>query len=224
MKRIRIIGLAVVAALALSAVAVASASAAEFTTFEATKYPVKIKAEQKEENVFQIGTEPTGKVTCKKAIFTTGGPEGGPNPTKAEEKITVHPEYSECTVFTVVGGTVTTKECNYEVFAKSANPAPPPGLFANVNVKCVLGKTIKVVAGACEVKVGTQNLNGLSYAPLPGPPTEVEIKSNVKKIVYTTNKGVGCPAEGLEATYTGSVVAKGFNPLEEKEQYGVSIK
>jgi hypothetical protein len=203
MRRVRIIGLALVAVFALSAVAAASASA--FTTFEATEYPATIKAEQKEENVFQIGTEATGKVTCKKATFE--GTAAGPT-----EVITVHPVYSECTVFTVVGGTVTTEGCNYEVFASG-----------KVNVKCTLGKTIIVKAGTCEVKVGSQvGLEHLTYVNLAGPPTTVEIKDEVSKIAYTSNKDVTCPAEKLEATYKGSELAKGFNGSG--TQIGIKVK
>jgi hypothetical protein len=206
MTRIRFIGLALTAIFALGAVGAASASA--FTKFESTTYPVKVKAEQSEENVFQVGALASGKVSCKKATFVSTT-----NPTGPVESITVHPEYSECTVFGVVGGTVTTTGCNYEVFASG-----------KVKVACTLGKAIKVVAGVCEVTVTSQGpLELLSYANITAPPTTVEIKDNVAKIVYNSNLGGVCPANGQEATYKGTEVAKGVNPANEAEQYGIKV-
>jgi hypothetical protein len=206
MTRIRFIGLALTAIFALGAVGAASASA--FTKFESTTYPVKVKAEQSVENVFQVGTLPAGKVSCTKATFVSTTNPAGP-----VEVITVHPEYSGCTVFGVVGGTVTTTGCNYEVFANG-----------KVNVKCELGKSIKVVAGVCEVTVGQQGpLELLTYANLATVPTTVEIKDNVAKIAYNSNLAGVCPANGQEATYKGAEVAKGVNPANEAEQYGIKV-
>jgi hypothetical protein len=210
MTRIRLIGPALVAAFALSAVVAASASA--FTMFEAEKYPVKVKAEQKEENVFQVGTEASGKVSCKKATFVSG------TYTAATPSVKVVPTYSECTVFGVVGGEVKMNGCEYELFANEAR------VGGDVKVVCPLGKKIEVVAAICTVTVGVQELGLVSYANLATVPPTVEVKDNVTKIVYNSNLAGVCPANGQEATYKGTEGAKGVNPTNEAEQIGIKVK
>jgi len=204
-KRISIVCLVAAAVVALSAVAAVSASA--FTKFESTKYPVKITAVESEENVLQIGTLSSGKVSCKKATFASTI-----NPTGPVEAITIHPEYGECTVFGVVGGTVTTTGCNYEVFANG-----------KAKIACTIGKAIRVVSSSCEVSVSTQSVEQLTYLNLVAVPTTIEIKDNLSKISYNSNLGGVCPANGQEATYKGTEAAKGVNPEKETEQYGIKV-
>jgi hypothetical protein len=199
--------LCVVSVFALSAVAAASASA--FTKFEAEKYPVKLKAQQSTENVFQVGSGEAGKVSCKKATFESG------EYTAATESVKVKPAYSECTVFTVVGGEVKMNGCEYELFANESREG------GDVKILCPTGKKIEVTAASCTVSVGSQALGGAGYANLATSPTAVEVKSAVTKIKYESN-GLGvCPANGQEATYNGNVIAKGFNPAAESEQIGI---
>jgi hypothetical protein len=191
MKRIKIIGLALAAVFAITAVAAASASA--FTTFKAAKYPVEVKASQIGTNIFEIGTS---KVECTTAAFVGTA-------TADASSIVVHPTYSGCTAFKFVGATVTTTGCNYELFASG-----------KVSIVCETGKKIEIVAGSCTVKVGAQvGLEEVSYKDIAGPPKEIEVTNKVAKIAYESNKGTGCPPNNTEeAKYTGKEKAKGVEP------------
>jgi hypothetical protein len=216
MNRIRIIGLAVVAVFAMSAVAAASASA--FTMFEAAEYPVKIKAEQKEENVFQIGTEASGKVTCKKATFTSGAYAA------ATPSVKVVPVYSECTVFGVVGGEVKMNGCEYELFANEGRENAKKETGFDVKVVCPGLNVIEVTAALCVVKVGSQELSKVKYVNLATVPTTVEVVDEVAKIGYKSNLQGVCPTEGKEATYKGTERAEGVKPTEETKKIGIKVK
>ena len=200
-KGFKTILVCLIAAFALSAVA---ASAASATKFKSTKYPVKITATQTTENVFTVGTT---TVKCKKASFTSGSIAA------ESESIKVAPSYSECTAFGFVGATVSANGCEYELFTSGS-----------INIVCAAGKAITVEATGCTLSVGKQEaLKSVSYAPLAGPPKEVEITNNVKKVKYTTNAGILCPKEGEESSLSGKEKAKGVNPSKETEQYGIEV-
>jgi len=215
MKRIRIVGVVLVAIFATSAVVAASASA--FTTFEAAEYPVKIKAEQKEENVFQVGTEASGKVACKKATFTSG------EYTAATPSVKVLPVYSECTVFGVVGGEVKMNGCEYELFANEERENAKKEKGYDVKVVCPGLNVIEVKAALCTVKVGPQELSKVKYVNLATVPPTVEVIDEVTKIAYKSNLQGVCPTEGKEATYKGTERAEGVNPTETKK-IGIKVK
>ena len=103
-KRIRLIGLAL---LATSALAVTAASAASAHSFKAQTYPATVKAHAVNPQGFQI----SGSVSvCSKATF-----EG--TATAESETLEVHPKYEGCEV--ELAGTfkakVNTEGCNYAV-------------------------------------------------------------------------------------------------------------
>lgn len=201
MTRIRIIGLALVAASALSAGGAASASA--FTEFVAKPSGQSVTASQSELHTFTIGG---ASVTCKSAVFTGTAPA---------EKFTVfemNPAYSECSAFGFVGSKAKMNECKFAMHITGV-----------VDVKCPTGKEIEIEVnngGPCIVKIPAQTgLKKLEYVNVTGKNgrASVEAKINIKKIAYTSNrKGVGCPAQAEEATYTGGSVAEGSGTLEVK--------
>src|SRR4051794_17703431 len=91
-RNFKVMGLAMVAALALTAVAASAASAA--TTFHAEKAPVTVSGSQVTTHVFT--TDP-GTVTCTTATFS------GTQSTTTTSTQTITPNYSGCTLKTIFG-------------------------------------------------------------------------------------------------------------------------
>jgi hypothetical protein len=197
MRNLKILGLAFVAVLAMSAVASASASAAQFMSEGNVSGNITADQESGNPHVFSVdGTE----VKCTTAHFETMSPVASPT-----EQITVHPEYSGCTAFGFLGAEVTTTGCDYV-------------LHANGTIDVVQGSGtptcngITVHAVTCTVVVGTQSgLSAVSYENLSNG--TVRIKANVTGIkVNKTEDGFLCPLSGTGAgtgTYTGNTLAEG---------------
>jgi hypothetical protein len=202
MLKVRTLTVALFAVLALSVVSVASASAA--VEFRAEASPVVVKAKSTETHVFNIGGT---KVECSEASFESAATAV---PTT---KVVVSATYTGCKAFGFASATVKMNKCQYEFVLK--NEGPP--FKANVNiVNCEAGKSIEITASTCTVKVAgapsNQNLALVEFinkAEEGGFKKRVEINPKVEHIQYTTNKGFGCPAEGLNGVYTGKTIAHG---------------
>jgi hypothetical protein len=201
MKRIKILGLALVAVFAISAVAAGSASAAKF---EAETYPVTVKAEG---NGQEFAVE-SGTINCK------GKFEGVAK--EASETLKVKPEYTECK-FAALGVTeVKMNGCEFKLHTNGV-----------VDVECPTGHEIVVHTVTCDVTVGTQpglklvtykNLNTASWNTPPHPPwSEVVVTANVEKIKYEESAGCIKPGKHENGLYKGQVIATGFNELAEQE-------
>jgi hypothetical protein len=197
MKRVRIIGLALVAVFAMSAVAAASASAREYVTEKARETS---SATTTNTQKFTAGTN---VVTCKKATFSWSK-----QPEKAKT-FTVAPTYEECEVSSFFGvkATVNMGTCKYQ-FNEPTGTTEPYKATVDLIPTC----EIKITASICEIKIkGEQKgLEGVEVKNLNKTPGsfEGEVKANVKNIKYTTNGG--CPGETSgNGVYEGTVVEKG---------------
>ena len=211
MKRIRLIGLAVVAVFALSAVAAASASAFEF--FEAETYPVTIKGKNKPGSLHKFKVD-SGESTCESASFESGAYSARTNEVK------VKPTYTGCN-FIPIGKTgetttVTTTGCEYGL-----------NITGTVKVECGSGHII-VKAATCEVTVGSQTIPGtaVTYKNVgTGTAREVEVTSTAKGIKYQEH---GCPltkeVEPKDGIYEGVVFSQGFTGFENETKEGVFVK
>jgi hypothetical protein len=223
MKRIKVIGPALVAAFALSAVA---ASAASAHSFESTtnKYPVHVTAI----GGIQTFEAAAAKSVCEKLKAGTGE-EGAPDPTGPSESLEIHPKYEKCNV-TISGvnvpATVTTTGCNYVFHAAAVNTKE-----GTVDVKCVTGKSINIalegVLAGCVISVtgtGTGVNAGLKSIEYRNEPAgEVTVNAAVKGITWKATEKCGIGLGGAEATYTGSAVSKGvFGEFAEADPIKVS--
>jgi hypothetical protein len=204
MKRIKTLGLALVAVLAMSAVVASAASAAQFAS--EGNVNAKVEATQSTTHVFSVEGN---NVSCTTANFATSGEIASP-----ASSVTVHPVYSGCTAFGFVGSTVTTTGCDYVL---SAPGTVESGKVAgNLNVTCEAGKNIVIVAGTCEVTVPAQSFtSGLTFENVAGPPKTVTLKAAVSGIKSTKVKdGFLCPLNGTGAatgTYSGNTTVKGVS-------------
>ncbi len=181
-RNFKVMGLVVVAVLAMSAVVASAASASNFT---ASKYPTAATAASEKGND-DFKTE-AGSVECK-ASFAVDALEG------PSETATVTPTYSECQAFGFLSATVNMNGCDY-VFHTNGE----------VDVECPAGKVITIVASTCEATVGTQT--GLKSVALSNSGAGISAQANVTGIAYTVTKdGFLCPFNGTGAKTGASYV------------------
>jgi hypothetical protein len=204
MKKMKTLGLALVAVFAMSAVVASAASAAQFASDGNVE--ASIEAKQSTTHTFSIEGN---NVTCTSAVFTTAGLISSP-----ATSVKVHPAYTGCTAFGFVGSSVTTTGCDYVL---SAPGTVESGKVAgNIKVECEAGKNIVIVAGTCEVTVAPQSFTkGLTFENIASSPKTMNLKAAVTGIASTKVKdGFLCPLSGTGAasgTYTGDTLIKGFN-------------
>jgi len=214
-KNLKVLGLALVAIMAMSAV-ISAVAQAESPTFVLTAATGKFKGSSND----HIFTVQGGNVKCVENGGVKGARFEGTLTAEKSTEVTVTAAYGNagkgCTAFGVAA-TVNMKSCHYRFTAvKGSNP--PTAL---VDVICTTaGDEITVTASSlpCTVTVGPQT--GLIHALLTnaGPePTHVNAEITVGKIKYTAS-GVGCPKPGTfeDGSYTGTVTLEGFDTTGKK--------
>lgn len=200
MQRFKVIGLALVAVLALSAV-VATAAMAE--KYHAEEAPVKVIGTQLEAHVFKAQA---GTISCTKASFS------GESLATAVAELNIKASYSGCTFLGVVGVPVEMGACTYQFL----EPVGKKSKVSVVGTECTLTqKPIKFTAAGCTVKIAKQaNLGTLEYVNKgTGSGRTVEVIPNVTGITYTQS---GCLTNGEfhEGEYhPGKTSVKGENSL-----------
>jgi hypothetical protein len=207
MKRnLKVFGLALVMAAALSAV-VASAASAHFT-FGADATTLTASATNNQVFFETTGTPGENAVVSCTAIGVTGGPFG-----TEESELTVHPIYGgTCTVNIEGLGNLTaeilTTGCNY-IFTTSVTSE-------NIHIECETGKQIELTAfilgkfrKCLDFHAQTPTVPVLHYYNQTDPATgkmDIEIESTVSGITYEkTGSCAFGTTEGNDARYTGNV-------------------
>jgi hypothetical protein len=220
-NKIKTLGLALVAVLAMSALA-ASAASAGVTEIEGGTSATLHGEQLENSHVFTLTDNSNLTTTCKVATFSAVG-ETANGISTAE----LHPEYSECTAFAGLSATVNTTGCNYLVHAGEETAA---GEFdASVDVNCEAGKEITITAGTCELKVHKTLfllLLRITNSGGGGNLMDLLLHMNVVKITYTITKdGFLCPLSGLgefkEGDYTGTATVRAFRG---GKQVGITMK
>jgi hypothetical protein len=223
-RKLKVLGTALVAVLALGAVA-SAAQAHVFKTFGATS--AILTAEADATNGTQTFTTAGGTpVTCT-GIKINPGATVANNATS----VTAHPEYTGCKIGGVVNTSVTTTGCNY-VFSGTTNANGD----AAVTIECEGTKEITIGPTlGCSVKVPGQVVTGVHYNNIQTGAASTEmhltLETTVSAIGYSTS---GCSSLTGEsdgshtgATYTGNATIKGFtdnNGVEEAAQVGVTVE
>jgi hypothetical protein len=202
-RNLKVLGLALVAAFALSAV-VASAASAHFTS---SSDSATLTSTALNNQIFKTtGTlGENAEVSCT-AVGVTGGPFG-----TDETELTVHPEYGgTCTVniegLGLLSAEIDTAGCNY-VFTTTATN--------NIHIECETGKQIEVTAfilgkfrKCLDVHAQTPTTALVDYHNGTNASTgkmDVEVESTVEGITY--EKTGSCAfgvTEGNDAKYEGN--------------------
>lgn len=195
MRNLKILGLALVAVFALSAMAASMASADDLT---AEKYPVTLTGDQ--DGQTDVFTTTAGTVTCKKASYH--GTISGPS-----TEVSATPTYSECLALGFTG-TIDMNECTYKFKIGGSGSTT-----STVDIVCPAGKEITVTAIAagttkCIIHVPPQTgLTHVNWTNVAGPPKEITGDIEITNLKYShTGTAPPSPAvgTGLGACTTGS--------------------
>jgi len=194
-RKIKALGLALVASLAMSAL-VASAAQAEF---HSTVAHTILTGEQTTTHKFTVGSG-FGAITCKKAKFT------GTTTATTESSQVITPEYKECT--DSFGRTAhVTVEAKYRF-------TTPSKTTENAEVHLEGKITVQITNGSgvviCDVHITSQTNNNIIYHNVAGG---VEVTTNTNNVATTTSGGsLNCGvSDGAHAggSYTGNTLTKG---------------
>ena len=215
-RKAKVLGLALVAVLSMSAVAASGAQAE--TWFHSDVNPTVITGEETETNKFVTSG---GNVKCTSKFDATS--EGTKTETKPGEvtyttkTITIKPTYSNCTAFGFVGATIDMNSCDY-LFHLTQNTPPT----ATVDVVCNPGDDITITTSFCTVHVPAQtNLAHVVFESTGATTNTKDIDATLtfEGIKYTETSGCFVPGERANGTYTGKVTLKGFEDKGPKGSY-----
>jgi len=203
-RNLKVLGLALVAALAMTALVASAAQANNEGKFTATSYPGTLHGEDTGTHVF---TAAGGTVNCTNATFTGSF-------TEASKTQTITPEYSGCTAFGFIGATVTMNGCDY-LFHLTGTGAG--GAYnSTVDLVCPAGKEITIDAGPCMISLpGQTGLPGSTFTNSGGTPSDVTNHANVTGITGVLKKeNALCfftAGHFTNGTYKGSTTVTGKN-------------
>ncbi len=184
--KLKMLGMALVAVLALIAVAVSAASAEK--SYIASSYPVTITASSALGNTV-LHTE-AGTLECQAHFEGTL--------TAPSSDLTITPTYTECKAFGFLNSTIT--GCEY-TFTTPSTTGKADEFIAAVDIvgTCVL------VASTCEVKFEPQGpLNSVTITDDTAA-SDMTFKANLAGTSYNVTKdGIGCPFAGTGVKTGGS--------------------
>lgn len=173
-RNFKVLGLALVAVLAMSAMVASSASAAQFTATSGAKIEAK--------DTSNVKLTVTGQeVTCNSAVFT------GTAPAAAFPSIGVNAAYNECKTGLGTNATVTGfgqhgegGKCSFTLYAAGT-----------ADLNCPAGQEVTVDAATCIVHIPAQK--GLGKLTYTNNGKHVDIGINVTGITGNHTDGFLCP-------------------------------
>lgn len=197
MRNLKILGLALMAMFAMSAVTAGAASADHIT---AEQYPATLTGKNTTETDKFLTT--TGTVNCKTASYAA-------TISAAATSVSATPTYSNCTAFGFPA-TIDVNGCKY-VFNIGA------GTTGDADLSCEAGKTITVTAVSagtikCTVHVASQSdiAGTITYSNTgAGTTREVGIVVSLSGIDYSHTKGTGLGACPAGSATNGTLEASG---------------
>jgi len=178
---LKTLGVAMVAALALSVTA-GAAQAIEITS--ESGYPLNAHGENGSGN--EVFTTEAGDVECDSTFTSEVAKDGS--------EITATPTYTNCEAFGFVSATVNMESCDYGFDLESE---PESHVYTSkADIECEGEDSIKITAATCAAEVGPQS--GKSHVLFEWTTdTDVHAWATVEDIDYTVTKdGFLCPFSG----------------------------
>jgi hypothetical protein len=223
-RNLRALGLASVAALAVSVVV---ASGAQATEFAAGKYPAFLTGEQishngKSVHVFNTGTK---KVECKRVEFQA-------ELKKASTEITVAPEYFECTM-SGLPVTITIQACHY-VLRGGMETGNHKYVNGTTDLVCPPGKkmAIDIFSSQATHKEGKPSctitmapftgLTANGYTETTGEPGDISVTTRTEKIPIEVDGPASC-ATGTTMTYEGNTTWRAYSEEWHEKQVSLEV-
>jgi len=235
-RNLKILGLALVAVLAMGAMFASAASATDFFTTSNQKKALLTGTSH--DHKFSIGAT---SFQCTTTVFTGTAVHGASEATvlpKYTGVLNATPHETPCTSSL---GTVTwhVNDCHYRLTGNTTGS--DSGTDATIWIQCPAGKVIQTTgAFGCTISIPSQTptSGGVTYTNLPNHTGGAAIKVTTTStgVTFTTTAPcglVGLPAHGNNATFTGTMTLTGWedknlNPedltnVEEGARVGVSV-
>jgi hypothetical protein len=199
-RKLKALGLALIAVAAMAAFSVSVASASEF---HSAGSHTALSGTQVGEDKFKVNA---GTVTCTSANYS------GTQTTATSTSIRVLPSYGGCKAFGFINATIDVNGCEYEFTAGS-------GSSAGVDIVCPVGKLIVVTAFNCEVTVPAQIPQGQATITNVSNHTTVVVALSGITYIQHSKEFPGCNTKGTnneattffhDGTYEGHATVKGF--------------
>jgi hypothetical protein len=205
-RNLKVLGLALVAALAMSALAASAASATY--SFGAPNAPTDGTGSQIGTNIFTTGA---GTVECTSATFS--GTQGS----ESSSDVTISPHYTGCTAFTIVGTHVKMNGCTYTFTTPTVDLGGGEFTGESPHVICTGENQIEITptgffGSICTVKIpGQTPTSGHVIYKNEGEGTTrvVKVTATVGGIHFTSSGGI-CGSSGTNGSYEGSVTLRGY--------------
>jgi hypothetical protein len=223
--KLKALGLALFAALAMSAVAVSSASAKPVIA-KAGVASGTVTAEGNED-IFTAGAGSEVKCTSAKYEGTFTSPSS---------TLTVTPSWSGCTAFGFTAH-VTDTGCNYLFHLTEAHHPTIPAFTAGATLECpeptshIIITVTSFGSSICTITFGDQSTiqTDLTVTNIAGKPDHLKVHGNLHGIKYrvTTDDSFACPSVGEYSN--GSYHAKGatlkaYKDTAHKEQVTLTVE
>lgn len=201
-RNLKALGLAVTAVLALMALTGSVASAAEEEHSGAAETTITGLPDGVGKTAHHIIDMAGTSITCNKNILD------GDMKAAAVTELTMTFKYEECTFNGAGKIPVDAGQCEFIItFNGGFDIASTGGGNCNIN-------PIRITGTGCEVRIGTQKLNGLKFNNINNK-TEVTMEMAIKGITYTA-EGAACPKAGTfnDGEYTtGNTILTGEDPI-----------
>lgn len=217
-RNLKALGLALFAALALSAMAASAASAKHH--FGAPKAPTDVTGSQGTQHIF---TTEAGEVKCNTATFS--GTQGS----ASTSEVTITPHYTGCTAFGFASTHVKFNGCDYTFTTPTVDITPGEFTSEPPHVLCPGTSVVEITptipffgTSVCTVTVEPQTPTSghvLYKNEGSGDTRDVLVTSKVEGIHYTVHGGggtCGTTESGgktithTDGKYTGTVTLKGY--------------
>ena len=215
-QKLKVLGLVLVAALALSAVT-ASGASAEGTYTSEVAHTNNLEGKQATTLVFSTSI---GTVTCKKGIFF------GTASQASVTDLTLTPTYEECKVHTIFGELNATIDmgCAFTLTTPTTTgQAAPADWHSEVHLLC--SKETRVTAPGCEIVIHEQTPTvptvDLTNSGTSGIGRDILATWTLEGITYQTS-GFTCGShEENGGIFHGSITLKGFDT--NNNQVGITV-
>jgi hypothetical protein len=188
-RNLKVLGLALVAVFAMSAVAAGAASAEKYAFHSAGPFTTLTGTQAGATN--DVFTTDGGKVTCNTATYH--------GTIEAEETTTISlaPTYSSCTLEPFGSAVVSTNGCTYLIHAETR--VGENDYTTNTDIVCPAGKEITVVGTLfgttkCTIHIPAQNLGTgitVTNATSAGGVSDIQAHISFSNIKYTETAGSG---------------------------------
>lgn len=224
-RKIKILGLGLVAAVALGAVAADANWEAEA---EAETYLTGTQITHNAKS-FHIITVANQQIKCEELFFTGQIAEG-------EEKVTFTPTFGQCRTESTLYATVTRNGCDFTLFkGNMKNPKNENHIFGGtLDVFCpgaIKQMEIHIYQSAekqskneslCTVTIPVQGgLSEVTYTNTVEEPADVDATTEITKITTEVHGDPTCGNKKQDATYTGATTIRAFSDAAHTNQIGI---